>query len=193
VRLTPIRVRLAPRGSVLALTAPVAALAQDNPLRRRARLRGARGAAELRRPPGRDLRDAPSGGAALQHLIRVDPNDGPARSSSATFAQSWTASPDRRTQTFKIRPGVKFHDGSLLTSKDVKASYDHIIFPPPGVVSTGRSSTARSRRWRRRPPTRWSFASSGMKAPSWRAWPHPGNWIYKADLLAADPRWSKRT
>jgi len=31
---------------------------------------------------------------------------------------------------------VKFHDGSILTARDVKASYDKIIFPPPGVIST---------------------------------------------------------
>ena len=31
---------------------------------------------------------------------------------------------------------MKFHDGSVMTSRDVKASYDHIIFPPAGVVSS---------------------------------------------------------
>ena len=38
--------------------------------------------------------------------------------------------------TFKIREGVKFHDGTPLTSADVKATYDRIIFPPEGVPSS---------------------------------------------------------
>ncbi len=40
-----------------------------------------------------------------------------------------------KTYTFKIREGVKFHDGSPLTAQDVKATYDKIIFPPEGVPS----------------------------------------------------------
>ena len=47
----------------------------------------------------------------------------------------WKISPDGLTYTFKIRPGVRFHDGSPLTAADVKASYDKIVFPPEGVRS----------------------------------------------------------
>ena len=38
--------------------------------------------------------------------------------------------------TFKIRKGVKFHDGTPLTSADIKATFDKIIFPPEGVPSS---------------------------------------------------------
>src|SRR5438309_1931853 len=38
------------------------------------------------------------------------------------LAQSWSVSPDRQTYTFKLRPDVLFHDGSRLSSADVKAS-----------------------------------------------------------------------
>lgn len=37
--------------------------------------------------------------------------------------------------TFKLKPGVTFHDGSPLTAKDVKATYEKIIFPPADVSS----------------------------------------------------------
>jgi len=41
--------------------------------------------------------------------------------------------------TFKLREGVKFHDGTPLTSADVKATYDKIIFPAKGVPSARKS------------------------------------------------------
>src|SRR5947209_19388483 len=50
-------------------------------------------------------------------------------------ASEWKISPDALTYTFKIRQGIKFHDGSALTATDVKATYDKLVFPPEGVRS----------------------------------------------------------
>lgn len=38
------------------------------------------------------------------------------------MVDTWTVSPDRKVYTFKLRDGLKFHDGSPVTSKDVVAS-----------------------------------------------------------------------
>mgnify|MGYP001975391969 FL=1 len=40
-----------------------------------------------------------------------------------------------KTYTFKIKKGVKFHDGQTLTANDLVATYNKIIFPPDGVSS----------------------------------------------------------
>ena len=104
------------------------------------------------------------------------------------IAESWTSSKDGLLYTFKIRKGVKFHDGSELTSKDVKASYDKIIFPPQGMKSSRGASyqavevveapdpnTVRFR-------LKWAESSFLLNVAS------PWNFIYKADLLAKDIR-----
>src|SRR5256712_413818 len=66
-------------------------------------------------------------------LVKFDPLNYP--KVVPDLAESWTISPDGTTYTFKIRRGVRFHDGSVLTSRDIKASYDKIIFPNRDVIS----------------------------------------------------------
>src|SRR6266849_1856541 len=51
------------------------------------------------------------------------------------LAKSWKISEEGLTYTFSLREGVRFHDGAPLTAEDVVASFNHIIFPPPGVLS----------------------------------------------------------
>ena len=66
---------------------------------------------------------------------------------------------DQLTYTFKIRKGVKFHDGSELTAKDIKASYDKILHPPAGVKSLRKEAYESDRRRRARPTRRPSWSS----------------------------------
>src|SRR5438128_10258499 len=61
-------------------------------------------------------------------LLRVDPADRTGTRIIGDLAESWIVAKDGRTYTFTLRRGVRFHDGSELTSRDVKASYDKIIF-----------------------------------------------------------------
>ena len=69
-------------------------------------------------------------------LMRVDPIDQTGTKFIGDLAESCTVSPDKRAYTVKLRPGVKFHDGGVMTLQDVKASYDKIVFPPAGIVSS---------------------------------------------------------
>ena len=66
-------------------------------------------------------------------LLQFDPYSFP--KIIGDVATEWKVAPDGLTYTFKIRQGIRFHDGSPLTAADVKASYDKIVFPPQGVRS----------------------------------------------------------
>ncbi len=88
---------------------------------------------------------------------------------------------------------MKFHDGSEMTSRDVKATYDKIIFPPAGValLPQGRRTRA-SRRSRPRTRTRSGFRLKWAEDSFLLNLASPWNWIYKADILAKDIRWYEK-
>ncbi|MDO8672918.1 MAG: ABC transporter substrate-binding protein [Dehalococcoidia bacterium] len=57
------------------------------------------------------------------------------------LAERWEMAPDGLSQTFYIRKGVKFHDGSDLTAADVKFSMERITAPESTNVDKGNWTT----------------------------------------------------
>ncbi len=43
------------------------------------------------------------------------------------LAERWTISPDGRTYTFELAPGVRWHDGRPFTAADVKFTYEQVL------------------------------------------------------------------
>jgi peptide/nickel transport system substrate-binding protein len=125
-------------------------------------------------------------------LLRVDPTDPTGTRIIGDLAESWTVAKDGLTYTFKIRRGVKFHDGSPLTARDIKASYDHIINPGPGgasprkgqyaVVEAVEASDDQTVHFRLKHPSAGLLSSLAS----------PWNFVYKAEILAKDPRWYEK-
>src|SRR5258705_733152 len=103
------------------------------------------------------------------------------------LAQSWTAAPDLMTYTFKLHPGVKFQDGQALTSADVKASYDRMRNPPPGVVSTRQATFADIGSIETPDPRTVIFKMKAVNASMLEHFASPWNVIYAAKDIAAEP------
>jgi peptide/nickel transport system substrate-binding protein len=124
-------------------------------------------------------------------LIRVPP-DNPA-STTEFVCDLCTEVPaptnDGKTYTFKIREGVKWHDGSTLTAHDVAASWKKIVFPPPGITSARVSYYAMVEAIEAPDDRTVVFR---LKHPSTAFLPalaDPFTWIYKKEILDRDPRW----
>jgi len=53
------------------------------------------------------------------------------------LAESWTISDDGKTYRFKLRQGVKFHDGSDFNAEAVKFNFDRMLKEDPPFYNTG--------------------------------------------------------
>jgi peptide/nickel transport system substrate-binding protein len=103
------------------------------------------------------------------------------------LAKSWEVAPDGLTYTFKIHEGVKFHDGSPLTSADVKASYERIIKPPTGVISIRQQLHEPITAIETPDATTVVFKLSQPDASMLSNFASPFNCIYSAAKLAQNP------
>src|SRR5713101_5003251 len=97
-----------------------------------------------------------------------------------------------RTYSFKIREGVKFHDGSPLTAADVAASWNKIVDPPEGVTSARQSFYLMVDRVEAPDPTTVVFHLKFATSAFLPALADPYTWIYKKEILDKDPRWYEK-
>jgi peptide/nickel transport system substrate-binding protein len=118
-------------------------------------------------------------------LIKIDPSD--TSKVAPDVAQSWTESADKLAYTFKLRAGVTFHDGTPLTSADVKASFDRIRTPPAGVVSVRQSVYARIADIEAPDPLTVVFKLKTASPAFLATIASPFNCLYSAARLAKDP------
>ncbi len=104
------------------------------------------------------------------------------------LADSWTVSADQQTYTFKLKPNVLFHDGTRLTARDVRASYQRILHPPPGVVSARQVAYTAIIAIETPDPLTVTFRLAWPDASMLANFASPWNCIYSAAKLEADPK-----
>ncbi len=102
------------------------------------------------------------------------------------LAKSWTVSPDQKTFTFKLHEGVKFHDGTTLTSADIKATYDRLRDPPQGVVSNRKATFADIDTIETPDANTVVFKLKAVNSSMLDHFASPWNCVYSAKDLAAD-------
>src|SRR6201987_4063965 len=124
-------------------------------------------------------------------LIRINPEN---PSSTTDFVcDLCTAVPqpadDGRTYTFKIRDGVRWHDGSPLTAADVGGRWEHIVHPPKGVLSPRQSWYEMVDKIEAPDPTTVVFHLQFATSAFLPALADPFTFIYKKAMLDQGPRW----
>ena len=107
-------------------------------------------------------------------------------------AESWTVAKDGLAYTFKLKKGVKFHDGSILSSEDIKATYDRIRKPPKGVLSLREEGYADITTIETPDPLTVVFKLKKPNASMLSNFASPWDCIYSAAKLKIDPNWPQR-
>jgi peptide/nickel transport system substrate-binding protein len=126
-------------------------------------------------------------------LYKFDPND-LTKVIPDVAAEMPQVSADKLTVTVKLRQDVKFHDGTPMTSEDVKATYDKIIFPDTAKGVTSPRAGAYAVVSAVNAPDKYTvefklkFASASFLTNLASPW----NFIYSAAKLKTDPRWYEK-
>ncbi len=137
---------------------------------------------------------AHTGAAFYSVLIRINPEN---PSSTTDFVCDLCTEMPQPTDegtvyTFKIRLGVKFHDGTHLTAEDVAASWNEIIFPPQGVLSPRASNFMMVEKVEATDPSMVVFHLKYATTAFLPALADPFGWIYEKKILDKDPHWYEK-
>src|SRR5215831_12379469 len=108
------------------------------------------------------------------------------------LAESWTVARDGLTYTFKLKKGVKFHDGSTFSSEDIKATYERLRNPPPGVISIRQASYADIASIETPDPLTVVFKLKKTNASMLTNFASPWDCVYSAAKLKQDPKFPER-
>jgi peptide/nickel transport system substrate-binding protein len=99
--------------------------------------------------------EVPSGGIKQHQILIYDHlvgcTDDGQLSRDTGIAEQWAEAADQMSWVFRLRPGVKFHDGVELTAEDVKFSIDSLFDPKAMATLLG--------------PTRAAFKEVEIKDP----------------------------
>src|SRR2546430_2927596 len=121
-------------------------------------------------------------------LYKFDPSDLTKVAADVAAAMP-EVSADKLTYTIKLRTDVKFHDGSKMTSDDILATYQKIIFPPTGVLSPSAGAYAAVDTITAPAPDSVIFKLKYPSASFATNLASPWNFIYSAAKLKADIHW----
>jgi peptide/nickel transport system substrate-binding protein len=108
------------------------------------------------------------------------------------LAETWETAKDGLSYTFKLRQKVKFHDGSALTSEDVKATYDRITNPPAGVVSLRKAAYSDIASIEAPDPQTVVVKLKAPNASMLANFASPFDCVYSAAKLKQDPKWPEK-
>ncbi|MBT5267796.1 MAG: peptide ABC transporter substrate-binding protein [Rhodospirillaceae bacterium] len=81
-----------------------------------------------------DCTDSADTLAIFEALFDALVRRGPDGRFQPALAESWTLSPDARTWTFRLRPGLTFHDGSILDAAAIRFSIERMMRPEIGAT-----------------------------------------------------------
>jgi peptide/nickel transport system substrate-binding protein len=127
-----IRTCLVPMTRALALLAALAAFALPQQAAAQAKKDSVVLGMVLEPAPGLDPTVAPA--AAIGEVVHMSVLEGLTKINmdgkiTPLLAESWSTDPDGKVYTFKLRKGVKFHDGESFDASDVKFSFERAKAP----------------------------------------------------------------